>query len=166
MNDIKHYDGNGIFFIYPDNWTLEENEPQANNGSIQLSNGDGAFWLLQKYPLGTNPDDIAESVMNMMRAEYEDIEVERFDRVQFDKNITGYEITFFYLDLMNQAQIHCFEQDGEIYAVFWQTGNQLIIQIGEEIPMDRVLEAVTLSFLRGKPHGHHHHDGCSCGCQH
>lgn len=149
MNGIKRYNNFGIFFVYPSNWFLEESDMGTADGWIQLANGDGAFWLLKKYPFGTNPDDIARSVLKTMQTEYQDMEVDRFHKTLFTKAVTGFEMTFFYLDLMNSAQILCFEQDGLTYAVFWQTGNQLIVLPEEEVPMDKVLEAVTLSLLRG-----------------
>lgn len=118
-------------------------------GSIQLTNGDGAFWLLKKYPFGTNPDEVAKEVLAAMQEEYEDMEADRFDRIFFDKTVTGFEMTFFYLDLMNFATVLCFEQGGLTLAVFWQTGNQLIIRNDESVPVEKVLEAVTFSLLRG-----------------
>lgn len=150
MKGIKRYKKHGVFFVYPSNWVLDDAESETADGSIQLTNSDGAFWLLKKYPLGTNPDDIAREVQEMMLSEYQDMEIEPFSKTMLDKHITGFEMTFFYLDLMNSAQILCFEQDGLMFAVFWQTGNQLIVQPEEDAPTDRVLEAITLSLLRGE----------------
>ncbi|MDR0609521.1 MAG: hypothetical protein LBG58_05380 [Planctomycetaceae bacterium] len=152
---MKEYNSNGIYFGYPENWIIEESEMETAAGSIQLTNEDGAFWLLKKYPFGTNPDEIAKEALTVMQEEYDDMEVDRFDRVLFDKTITGFEMTFFYLDLMNFAKILCFEQDGLTLAVFWQTGNQLIIRNEESVPVEKVLEAVTFSLLQGQ-----------CECQH
>ncbi|MDR0703428.1 MAG: hypothetical protein LBF88_00395 [Planctomycetaceae bacterium] len=152
---MKEYNSNGIHFGYPENWIMEESEMATAAGSIQLTNGDGAFWLLKKYPFGTNPDEIAKEALTVMQEEYDDMEVDRFDRILFDKTITGFEMTFFYLDLMNFAKILCFEQDGLTFAVFWQTGNQLIIRNDESVPVEKVLEAVTFSLLQGH-----------CECQH
>ncbi|MDR1141169.1 MAG: hypothetical protein LBL62_05710, partial [Planctomycetaceae bacterium] len=80
--------------------------------------------------------------------------------VLFGKTVTGFEMTFFYLDLMNFATVLCFEQDGSTLSVFWQTGNQLIIRNDESVPAEKVLEAVTFSLLQGKHEQHQH--GC-CG---
>jgi hypothetical protein len=151
---MREYVLNDLYIAYPDNWLLEESAMETAIGSLQLTNDDGAFWLLKKYPFGTNPDDIAKEVLEAMQAEYEDMEVDRFDRILFDKTITGFEMTFFYLDLMNLATVLCFEQDGLTYAVFWQTGNQLIIRNDEAVPIEKVLEAITYSLLRGQ-HEHH-----------
>lgn len=150
MKEFKEYDADNIYFAYPENWILEENEMETATGSIQLSHTDGAFWLLKKYPFGANPDEIIEEVLGTMKSEYRDMESDRIDKVLFEKRIFGYEITFFYLDLMNLATVLCFEQDGQTLAVFWQTGNQLIIQADEAVPPEMVLEAITYSLIRGK----------------
>lgn len=150
MSSIREYDAHGIYFASPENWLLEESDMEKADGSLQVANGDGAFWLLKKYPFGTNPDEIIREALEAMQAEYADLEYDRFDRIQFEKAVTGYEITFFCLDLMNVAQVLSFEQDGITYAVFWQTGNQLIIHDDEEIPTERVLDAMTYSLLRGR----------------
>lgn len=146
--DIKTYDAHGISFVYPTNWELEESDMDGEDGSLQLTNDGGAFWILRKYPFGTNPDEIAEEAVAAMRSEYQDMEVDRFDLTEFGKYVTGFDMTFFYLDLMNLARVLCFEQHGLTYAVFWQTGNQLIVHADEVVPIEKVLEAITVSFLR------------------
>ncbi|GHT41574.1 hypothetical protein FACS189443_3530 [Planctomycetales bacterium] len=193
---MREYSHHHIYIAYPENWVLEETDFDSPVGAIQLSNENGAFWFLKKYPFGANPDEIANEAVEAMRSEYDDMEVERVDKVMSGKTITGYEITFFYLDLMNVASILCFEQDGQTLAVFWQTGNQLIIQDDEIAPTDKVLEAITLSLIYGKnvfaasgenvcnnacenhhehtehcghpkQSGHSHsHHHCGCGCEH
>lgn len=156
MSDVKEYDVNDIYFVYPENWALEETEMETAIGSVQLSNENGAFWILKKHPFGTNPETVAQEALAVMQGEYKDMEVERIDKVLFDKEIIGYEITFFYLDLMNLATVLCYEYDGLTYAVFWQTGNQLIVHSGETVPTEKVLEAITFSLLRGKREHHKH----------
>ena len=86
--------------------------------------------------------------LQAMQGEYTDLEYDRIDRIVGEKAITGYDITFFCLDLMNVAQVLSFEQNNITYAVFWQTGNQLIIHNSEEVATEKVLEAMTLSLLR------------------
>lgn len=150
MSDFKEYEANGLYFAYPTNWALEEYDMETVDGSIQLGNDDGAFWLLKKYPGQSDPEEIIREALEVMQGEYEDMEFERIDKILFEKSVTGYEMTFFYLDLMNLASVLCFEQAETTYAVFWQTGNQLIIQPEEAAPTEKVLEAITYSLLKGK----------------
>lgn len=150
MADFKEYNAHGIYVAYPENWLLEENEMQTDAGSLLLSHDEGVFWMLKKHPLGVDMEQIIDEAVSAMQEEYEDMESHRIEKELFGKRIVGFEITFFYLDLMNLATVLCFEWDGLIYAVFWQTGNQLIIRADESAPAEKVLEAMTFSFLRGK----------------
>jgi hypothetical protein len=78
------------------------------------------------------------------------MEVERVDEIMYEKYVTGFEMTFFYLDLMNEARVLTFDTGLLTYVIFWQTGNQLIIHADREVSTDQVLNAITVSFLRGK----------------
>ena len=147
---MREYNHHNIYFAYPENWTLEENDIETAEGSVSVSDIHGAFWTLKKYPFGTDPDTIVREVIEMMQSEYSDIEWDRFEKVFFGKSVVGFEMTFFYLDLMNLATVLCFEQDGQMFTVFWQTGNQLIILDNDTIPVEKVMEAITYSLLRGE----------------
>ncbi|MDR1483725.1 MAG: hypothetical protein LBT09_02760 [Planctomycetaceae bacterium] len=149
------YDKHNVYICYPDNWEFCEAGMNRVDGTIQISNGDGAFWMLKKYPAGQNPDEIADEALEAMRSEYQDMEVERVDKVMYEKYVTGFEMTFFYLDLMNEARVLTFDTGKLTYAIFWQTGNQLIIHADKEITTDQVLDAITISFLRGKLNNNH-----------
>ncbi|MGL4595794.1 MAG: hypothetical protein ACRCUY_13815 [Thermoguttaceae bacterium] len=138
---------NGIYVAFPENWSIEM-DPMSS--CVHISNGDGAFWFLQKHEIGADPENLAQGAVDTLKAEYQDMEIERFEKVMFDKFVTGYEMTFYYLDLMNFATIQCYESNGAMYVIFWQTGNQLIIMDEEEIPVEKILEAITFSALKGK----------------
>jgi len=142
---MKQYNQHGITFAHPENWTLEENETSV----VSLSNEQGAFWTLTQYPFGTDPDDVVQEVLETMQSEYAHLEWDRWEKVVADKWVVGVEMTFFYLDLMNLATVLCFEHAGQTLAVFWQTGNQLIIHDGKTVPAERVMEAITHSLLCG-----------------
>ena len=150
MADFRIYDANGLYFAYPSNWELEETEMDEVEGAVQLSSPDGAFWMLRKYPPDTDADGIVESVVEAMRTDYQDMEINRVEKSLFGKTLRGAEMMFFYLDLMNTASVLCYGDDLTTYAVFWQTGNQLIIAVDEVVPLEKVFEAITYSLLRGK----------------
>ena len=149
MADFKTYDANGLYFAYPTNWDIEETEMDEVEGAVQLSNPDGAFWILRKYPLETEVDEVVESVVEVMRTEYQDMEIVRIEKDLFGKTLRGAEMTFFYLDLMNTASVLCYSDSLTTYAVFWQTGNQLIVGNDEPVSLEQVFEAITYSLLRG-----------------
>ncbi|MCL2744290.1 MAG: hypothetical protein FWE67_10600 [Planctomycetaceae bacterium] len=147
QGDFKRFENANISFLYPSNWQLEHTTGKYIEESVTLSNDNGAFWMLCKYPFGTNPEEIAREAVAAMESEYDQIETEPFEKNMFGKKITGFEMTFFYLDLMNLAKIICFEDNKLMSAVFWQTGNQLIIRSEDSLPVEDVLEAITYSLL-------------------
>ena len=149
MPDFKTYEANGLYFAYPSNWELEETEMDEVEGAVLLSNPDGAFWILRRYPLGTDADSIVDSVVETMRTDYQDMEIVPQEKTLFGKTLRGAEMTFFYLDLMNVASVLCYSDDLTTYAVFWQTGNQLIIQDEGPVSLEQVFEAITYSLVRG-----------------
>jgi len=145
---MQEYTQHGITFAYPEHWTLEENE--MGTMDVSVSNEQGAFWTLTKYPSGVDPDAVVQEALEAMQSEYANLEWDRFEKVVSDKWVVGVEMTFFYLDLMNSATVLCFEQEGQTLAVFWQTGNQLMIHDGETVPVEKIMEAITHSLLCGK----------------
>ena len=146
---MKKYTRHGIYFVYPENWTLEEKNMKTTGGSVTISNEQGAFWTLQKYPFGTDPDDIIHEVVETVQSEYANIEWDRFEKIVYDKLVIGFEMTFFYLDLMNLATVLSFEYEERTLVVYWQTGNQLIIHDGKAVPVEKVMKAITHSLLCG-----------------
>lgn len=150
MSDFKTYDAYGLFFAYPSNWELEETDMIEVEGAILLSSPEGAFWILRKYPLETEVDAIVDSVVETMRVDYQDMEIQPQEKTLFGKTLRGAEMTFFYLDLMNTASVLCYSDELTTYAVFWQTGNQLIVQDEGPVALEDVFGAITYSLLRGE----------------
>ena len=55
-----------------------------------------------------------------MEDEYKELETEPVRQTIAEQKMIGYEISFYYLDLINTASILCFRGTGASYAVFWQ----------------------------------------------
>lgn len=146
---MQNYQQHGLRFAYPKDWVLEENNWGSPEGNLALSNEWGAFWTLQKNPAGTNPEEIIWEVVATMQSEYADIECNRFEQMIAGTSVIGFEMTFFYLDLMNLATVLCFEQGKQLFTVFWQTGNQLVIVDDLTVPIEKTMEAITHSLLEG-----------------
>lgn len=143
------YDKYGYKFLYPENWFLEENEMETDEGSITLNSPSGAFWTLLVRPFGFNPDQLAEDVLKTMFKEYQDIEYERISRTIAGFTLLGYEMNFYFLDLTNTAVVLTFADESRSFAIFHQAGDQMVI-CTEEQPFtnDQVFDAITTSLLR------------------
>ncbi|MGL6194844.1 MAG: hypothetical protein ACRC2T_08490 [Thermoguttaceae bacterium] len=155
---MKKYKEHGISFSYPENWELEENEFEEDGaeegedtqGSVTLTTPGGEFWVLMVKPAGYDPYKLAKEAIDTMSQEYRDIEIHPVNRELEGVTLNGYEMNFYFLDLTHTAMILAFEWNDKTYAIFWQTGDLLVIRPDEpEFSVDEVFEAVTISLLRG-----------------
>lgn len=102
------YDKLGIRFLYPDNWTLDEQEALEGNRSVSVYSPGGAFWSIVLHPKGTDPGDLAAMALATLKEEYADSEAEPVSEQVGGQSIRGYDLNFFYLDLTNTALIRGF----------------------------------------------------------
>lgn len=149
MADFKEYEKNGIYIAYPENWTLQEENMESKNGSLMLNSPQGAFWILRRHPLGTDKDELAGEVLRTMREQYDELEFEKIDRKINGFDVTGFEMNFYSLDWTCTAMVYCFEHGDSLYALFRQSGDQMIITGNEDsIPLEKVLEAISFSMMQ------------------
>ncbi len=110
----------GIAFLYPDNWSLDEGDAMAGRGSVTVSSPGGAFCSIGIHPHGTDLQKLADAAVNAMREEYKELEVDAAREELGARELSGYDISFYYLDLINAATIRCFATDEAVYSVFCQ----------------------------------------------
>ena len=70
----------GISFLYPDNWTLDEEDALAGKRSVTVISPGGAFWSVSIHPRSADPVRLAKAVVHTMQKEYEDLESEEARR--------------------------------------------------------------------------------------
>lgn len=148
--DYQTYDRHGLLFHYPYNWLLEESEEMSPiRGALQLTGPSGAFWILNIHPFGSSPDAIARNVLKTMRQEYANLEHEPVFKVLFGRELCGYEMHFFYLDLTSSATVLCYADETATYSLFWQSGDQMVLTgREEEVSVEQVFEAITYTLLQ------------------
>ena len=110
------YEKMGIRFLYPDNWTLDEQEAIAGNRSVTVYSPGGAFWSIVLHGLETSPGDLAAEAVSALKVEYEDAEAEPASEQIGARTLQGYDVNFFYLDLTNTALIRGFRTDEATFA--------------------------------------------------
>ena len=99
------YDKMGIRFLYPDNWTLDQKDAVGGNLSVTVEAPGGAFWSVAVHPLAIDPEELALTALDALRAEYPAAESEPASELILDQTATGYDVSFFYLDFVNTATI-------------------------------------------------------------
>ena len=110
----------GISFQYPDNWALDEEDALAGRKSVTVFSPGGAFWSVSVHPQSTHPLRMAEAAVDAIREEYAELEVEEARETIAGRETVGFDLTFYYLDLVNSASVRCLRTDRATYAVFCQ----------------------------------------------
>lgn len=133
----------GISFQYPENWTLDEDEAMAGHKSVTVVSPGGAFWTISIHPSPTDPTRLAEAAVQAMKDDYADLEAEPTVQSLAGREMIGYDMNFWYLDLTSSAAVRCLSTERATYAIFFQ---------GEDREFDRirsVFDAITTSLLQG-----------------
>ena len=135
----------GISFQYPDNWTLDEEDAMAGQESVTVYSPGGGFWCVTMHPRSAEPARLAQAAVDAMKQEYEQ-EYEQLEVAGAEKlagrELLGFDLNFFYLDLTNTAAIRSFQTALATYTVFWQADDRELEKIG------LVFQAMTTSLLQ------------------
>jgi hypothetical protein len=135
------YQNGAIAFQYPENWILEDDGLLGGNPAVTVNSPGGGFWSAAAIPLPADPLQLAASILDAMKQEYEDLEAETIRESLAGRELAGYDMNFFCLDLTNTAQIRWIRCNNAIYTIFCQA---------EDREFDRVaciFQAMTYSLL-------------------
>ena len=135
------YDKLGIRFLYPDNWTLDEDDALKGNEAVTVYSPGGAFWSITLHPLATDPGELAVAALQTLKTEYEDSESEPASQEVAGQTLKGFDVNFFYLDLTNTALIRGFRLHDATCLVLCQAEDREFAQLGP------VFDAITTSLL-------------------
>jgi hypothetical protein len=131
----------GISFLYPDNWALDEEDALAGRRSVTVYSPGGAFWSVSVHPHSTHPLNMAKAAVDAMRAEYAGVEVEEAEEIIAGRETIGFDLSFYYLDLINSASVRSLRTDQATYTVFCQAEDHEFDQL------QPVFLAITTSLL-------------------
>ena len=135
------YDKMGIRFLYPDNWTLDEDEALQGNRSVTVHSPGGAFWSITLHAADTDPAELAQAALEALQSEYPESESEEVFEQIGPQSIAGYDFSFFYLDFVNTALIRGFRTPSASCLVLCQTEDRELDALGP------VFQAITTSLL-------------------
>ena len=146
--EFKEYydDKEEIRFAYPKNWFVQESHWAGDVKSVIINSPEGYFWLLAIFPKGTDPDEAAKEVLHTMKGEYDKLEDLPARRMIAGRRLTGYEMNFFYLDLVNTAVVLGFEENDRTFVIYWQNCDRLVIS-DEPYDFEDIFETITYTLL-------------------
>ena len=119
----------GISFLYPDNWELDETDAQQQHRSVTVYSPGAAFWTVNVHPRGTSPAKLVRAVVKAMREEYEGLEYEAVRETIAGRDLIGYDLSFFFLDLTNTAWVRALRTDQATYTIFCQAEDRELSQV-------------------------------------
>ncbi|MGA2035266.1 MAG: hypothetical protein ABSG68_23715 [Thermoguttaceae bacterium] len=133
--------GLGVAFQYPENWVLDEEEAVVGRASVTVYSPGGGFWSVAIYSSAEDPGRLARTAADVLREEYPDAEAEPTSETVAGYDLVGYDLNFFYLDLISTARIRSVCIGRKTYTIYCQAED------GEFAAIARVLEAMTTSLL-------------------
>ena len=137
----SQFDKLGIRFSYPDDWTLDEQNVEGGQ-TVAVASPGGAFWWLSIHSAQINVAEVARAVMEGLKLEYDNLDVEPVVDVFSAQEMVGYDINFYCLDLVNTAKIRGFQTTEATYTMLWQAEDREFDQV---LP---VFEAITTSLIQ------------------
>jgi hypothetical protein len=142
------YDQPGICFDYPENWDVEESEPvatgvaQVEYQQVAVQAPGGAFWTVSRYAGSDDVTKEVDAVVRAMRESYPHMDVEPINEAIDGHRVAGFELTFFYLDLISTAQVRGVVTRDDGWVIFCQAEDREFEKLGD------VFKAMTTSLLR------------------
>src|SRR5437588_11240573 len=112
------FDHLGVQFQYPESWTLEAGD-EAGGQEVTLYSPGGAFWSLTIHEQG-EPSELMDLVVQAMREEYDNLDSGEVEDLIAGQELSGFDLNFYCLDLINTAQIRAFQRGAKTYLMIWQ----------------------------------------------
>lgn len=138
------YDKLGIRFIYPEGWKVTEDSTNEQPRTVSLESPAGGIWELLLYEDGSTPNELAADLLTTMKEEYSELETSpwtgRFD----DVDVVGYEMYFYYLDLLIRSRGVAGRLGGKTVLSIWQAEDRVFAEL------EPVFQAITTCLLN--PH--------------
>lgn len=120
---IAQYDGHGLSFVYPENWTLDEACDEWPK-EVQIESPGGAFLSLHIYPEDSSAGEVVAEAIKTIREDYEERGLELLpfagNLLENGPPAEGYDITFSLLDFIVQIQLRCFMHQDQLVLAMCQ----------------------------------------------
>jgi hypothetical protein len=123
------FEGLGLQFQYPENWTLDDSDALLGRKSVTVYSPGGAFWSVAVHSGSADPAKLTKAVVDTMRQEYAALEAEEVSEILAGHDLIGYDLSFYYLDLTNTAQIRSLQLGHATYTIFCQADDKEFKQI-------------------------------------
>ena len=132
----------GVRFLYPENWSVLDEETDEWPRTVTLQSPETGFWTLQVYPPDQDARQAVLTVIESIREVYPDLEVLPAKETIADAETKGVDIAFFYLDLLVEAKIRCLKTPSGVLLWHYQAESRELDKI------EPVFRAIATSLLQ------------------
>jgi hypothetical protein len=137
------FDKLGISFQYPENWTLDDTDAVLGRRSVTVYSPGGAFWTVAIHSGSADPAKLAAAIVETMKKEYSGVEVDQAEETVAGHELIGYDLAFYYLDLISTATVRSLRVGPSTYTIFCQAEDR------DFDKLQLVFRAMTTSLLSG-----------------
>jgi len=137
------YENLGVRFLYPENWSITDEQDEGWPRSVTVQSPQTGFWSLHVYPAGEDVKAVVKELIAAIQAEFSDIEVLPAKEKFGETDTTGVDLAFFYLDLLVEAKIRCLRTPSATLIWLYQAESR------EFEAMEPVYQAIAVSMLEG-----------------
>ena len=142
------FDQLGIRFEYPDNWLVDQEslDPTTADGEqVVVSSPNTAFWQLSKHPHEAELEGLFDEALSALRSVYDEMEVVPAHDTLDDREVSGFDVSFYCLDYTNTSWLRGFKTPEATYLVLCQAEDRELERAG---PVFRAMLASVLRNLQ------------------
>jgi hypothetical protein len=136
------YENLGVRFLYPENWSVQDEEYDDWPRSVTLQSPQTGFWTLHVYPAQHDVKAVVKELIGAIQTEFTDIEVLPTKETFGQTATTGVDLAFFYLDLLVEAKIRCLRTPSSTLIWLYQAESR------EFETLEAVFQAIAVSMLQ------------------
>ena len=135
------YKRHGIQFLYPQNWKVVDEQLDQIPRSVTVQADSGAFWSVDIHPFSVEPEEILSQSLEVMQAEYDEVEVVREHEVICGEEALGLNLMFWCLDFVVNCQLRVVKHGHATFALTYQAEDRDFAEL------QAVFAAITTSLL-------------------
>lgn len=136
------YEKFGVRFLYPENWSITDEDDDGWPRYVTLQSGDTGFWSLHVYPPLHDALLVVTELIDGIRQEFGELEVLPATETFADTATQGVDLAFFYLDLLVEAKIRYVHTPSGTLVWHYQAESREFEQV------EPVFQAIAVSMLR------------------
>ncbi|MBX7166662.1 MAG: hypothetical protein K1X74_09985 [Pirellulales bacterium] len=135
------FDRHGLHFLYPEDWTVEDNSDEAQ-ASVTVYSPDGWYWSVNAFGKDADRDVLVEEAVRAFQSEYQGVDTYPVHEQIAERDLTGFDLDFIYLDLITRALIRAVRHGDQTLVIVCQAEDRQLARL------EPVFRAMTTSLLQ------------------